>query len=440
MYSQDTVLDERHISILLSRLSTEPSESIIAETISPSTSTHPGQATDLSADSTRNGTVGSDTEVPRDVWNRRLTTAESLVFPYYSKATKYVRKRSGGEWIWEDGPTSIYYCVRQKDIWSDTRHRHFSITQSRCLQMVRFLQLCNEQKFPCKAQTQWLRMASREDFFSRAALFEQFGRTLAMLILEIQSFFVRHPEKVPRAYISRRRGRPRGIYCVERYWNEDESVRDNLIKHLDRLYASAFNELGECGMWKDEAGFIEESCLCTLHSKITEDSVLVGGYTATSVRPCVSQEGLRLEKKSMEKAPDIAVCLSSPGAVLGLRSTTHSSNLAAGSGLSGRNQDRVLELCRQWRNSSISCRSIVLTAYAYGFEQGLIDYLEILLPALPCHKDSQSQIFVTPQGMESVLGYFVLILCGELSDPPLSPHDDPAVLQDLSKALDWCYR
>lgn len=222
-----------------------------------------------------------------------------------------LRKSSEEEWTWARA-TSVYYCVREKDTCVEIAN--LFISQPRCLQMIRFLQLCNEQEFPCEPQREWLRMATREDFDGKAMPFRQFGRTLTMLILEIQSFYTRHPDAVPRAFKLGSRTRRKGFYYVETHWKAGNSSRDNFMEHLKRL-SHKIDE--HCGTEEDEESTVKESCVYTLDRReISEVSVSVGQNPA---KLCERQEAMRQEKLSVQEGYEITGSTCTQEAILDTR-------------------------------------------------------------------------------------------------------------------------
>jgi hypothetical protein len=98
-------------------------------------------------------------------------------------------------------------------------------------------------------------------------------------------------------------------------------------------------------------------------------------------------------------------------------------------------EDRILELYQDWKSSSISWASIFSTADAHGFEPRFRNFSKKSLPALPC-ETREGQSYVAARDIDVVLGYFVLVLSGELLAPPLLPKHHPFVLEDLAGTLD----
>lgn len=126
-----------------------------------------------------------------------------------SSATEYAKSSLYGnefllEWVWNYGELEKYLCVEKGDTVMGPRY----ISRYRCVQMIAFLGLCPEQEFSCKAQGQWYSMAKWSRTKAREPTFRQFGRTLALLVLEVQGFYTR---RLGLEYDPTRAGRNRGM-------------------------------------------------------------------------------------------------------------------------------------------------------------------------------------------------------------------------------------
>lgn len=426
----DSVPDAGDTSIPPSSLGAASSRSSQADIIANSTAVRSYSSSDSSGNPASDVALSATTQILGDIWRHRLATAERLILPFFG--TKYVRKDCEADWIWDYLPSSKFYCVREKDTGDHLPGMFFS--QSRCLRMVRFLQLCSEQAFPCDAQRRWLRMATSPAFDGNTALFKQFSRTLAMLVLQTQSFDARYPDKVPIACKSFKR---HAAYYVEYHWINHESVKDNLMKHLDRLCTIPSVMREECGIEDYEWGSVEEPCICTLQPEISEELTFAADRPSTPARLCARQETLSHKGLSVQKAHETTLSPVAHGAVLNLGtnncSATAHDQPRRSKAVRG---ERIRELYQKWSSSSVSWESILSTARAYGSRIQFIQYLNRLLPVLPCD-ELQGRFYVTAQGMDVVLGYFVLVLTEELTTIPMLPKDDPSVLEDLARTLDW---
>jgi hypothetical protein len=390
MSSHNTALDSRYLHTLPSSPSADSSQSVRPIGIATTTSPSSKASTTPSAEATIAATVSTGTRIPQDVWQQRLQTAERLA--RNDPEITYVGARSADDWIWRYGPDSVYYDIRD-------RCSKMADSPSRQLQMIRFLQLCDEQEFTRDDQQLWLQTARAISKRRASTLLKHFRQDLGYACARRSRFYTQHPNETPRAHTQPSSGAAKDHYPIRCHWKNSESVKNNLIDHLRRLYEMKFGE-GAASMEEHEKGSDNKSCFVTLRQHIPDGTVADSGKGVGA-----SERQKALQCLSTKVTSKSGAASSAKNSRLGCSKTVR--------------EDQARDLYRQWTSATVSCQSILIAAYAHGCEQGLIEYLKPLLLTLPCKK-VQGQSYVTAQGMDVVLGYFVLVLLGEITKPPWS--------------------
>lgn len=306
--------------------------------------------------------------------------------------------------------------------------------------MIRFLQLCDEHGFSCEVQQRWLRMANAQDFKKSGSVFKQMGRTVALLVLEIQNFFAYHPDKIPSPVRIEKPG-PKMKEAVEAYWQGNETVKAQLEKHLDRLYYQLFAKDQTCLQTRgEEQSPIDGSRADTLHATTNLDtSCTTSGKASFAFRQ--GREVLSEKQQSFQGLwQNTQLDNTHETLPVSLRSGSPFPSLGPWCSKLVHENAKVGDLLEKWRFSPISLSVIIQEARQNHFPRPMQRYLhQELLPGLPEDKKykTYSVEFVTPPGMDIVLGYFLLVLTKKLPAPPLSPKDDRRVLEDFGRTLEW---
>lgn len=340
------------------------------------------------------------------------------------------------EWIWKYSENEVYYCVRERDTFSNVAV--LSISLFRCVRMVNFLQLCDEQDSSHESRQRWLYMTHPDIFQQHWSIFQQYGRTLACLVLEVQGFFTRHRDRTP-VYVNRRGSGPKALYAIETQWRPGRSPRDNLVEHLDRLYERALPGSQALQQRKrEEQGSFDESHTHSVDYKGLHRSITVGLSHPSSSRRR-RKGGRDNSSGSHGKSDNYGETLLGTRilAACQRRSQSGSRTLGPWCPSALRKDHDLQQLFVQWRLKSIEWRVIVSAALTNRFPPEMRIYLkDELLRALPWRK-KYAKKFVEESSMDIVLGYFVLVLTEVLPGPPLSPREDKRVLKDFARTLQW---